>query len=126
MSADHTPIMQEYLRFPPTPSASIAGRTMQESVYKPRVEPRRLFNRARRGLRRARRAARAKASASGLQTSVSLREWPEVPLLPRQQGAAISFQWVEPCNRSAAGWVRHAYASPSQTWVWAGPRSNHV
>jgi arylsulfatase A-like enzyme len=28
--------------FPPTPSASIAGRTMQESVYKQRVEPRRL------------------------------------------------------------------------------------
>ncbi len=33
---------QEVLPFPPTPSASIAGRTMQESVYKPRVEPRRL------------------------------------------------------------------------------------
>ncbi len=32
----------ESLPFPPTPSASIAGRTMQESVYKPRVEPRRL------------------------------------------------------------------------------------
>ena len=29
-------------RFPPTPSASIAGRTIQESVYKQRVEPRRL------------------------------------------------------------------------------------
>jgi arylsulfatase A-like enzyme len=28
--------------FPPTPSASIAGRTMQESVYRRRVEPRRL------------------------------------------------------------------------------------
>jgi arylsulfatase A-like enzyme len=33
---------QESLPFPPTPSASIAGRTMQESVYKRRVEPRRL------------------------------------------------------------------------------------
>jgi hypothetical protein len=32
----------EVLPFPPTPSASIAGRTMQESVYKQRVEPRRL------------------------------------------------------------------------------------
>ncbi len=34
--------VQEVLPFPPTPSASIAGRTMQESVYKRRVEPRRL------------------------------------------------------------------------------------
>ena len=33
---------QDSLPFPPTPSASIAGRTMQESVYKQRVEPRRL------------------------------------------------------------------------------------
>src|ERR1700738_5190908 len=33
---------QEVLPFPPTPSASIAGRTMQDSVYKQRVEPRRL------------------------------------------------------------------------------------
>jgi arylsulfatase len=33
---------QDVLPFPPTPSGSIAGRTMQESVYKPRVEPRRL------------------------------------------------------------------------------------
>jgi arylsulfatase A-like enzyme len=32
----------ESLPFPPTPSASIAGRTMQESIYKRRVEPRRL------------------------------------------------------------------------------------
>jgi arylsulfatase len=32
----------EVLPFPPTPSASIAGRTMQESVYRRRVEPRRL------------------------------------------------------------------------------------
>jgi arylsulfatase A-like enzyme len=32
----------ESLPFPPTPSASVAGRTMQESVYKRRVEPRRL------------------------------------------------------------------------------------
>ena len=41
MSADKT-IKQDSLPFPPTPSASIAGRTMQESVYKRRVEPRRL------------------------------------------------------------------------------------
>src|SRR5271156_6781039 len=33
---------QEVLPFPPTPSASIAGRTMQESVYHRRAEPRRL------------------------------------------------------------------------------------
>jgi hypothetical protein len=33
---------QDALPFPPTPSASIAGRTMQESVYKQRVTPRRL------------------------------------------------------------------------------------
>jgi len=33
---------QEILPFPPTPSASVAGRTMQESIYKRRVEPRRL------------------------------------------------------------------------------------
>ena len=33
---------QESLPFPPTPSASIAGRTMQESVYKPGSKPRRL------------------------------------------------------------------------------------
>jgi hypothetical protein len=32
----------DVLPFPPTPSASIAGRTMQESVYQRRVEPRRL------------------------------------------------------------------------------------
>ncbi|MGB3584100.1 MAG: arylsulfatase [Roseiarcus sp.] len=36
------PKRQESLPFPPTPSASIAGRTMQESVYKQRVTPRRL------------------------------------------------------------------------------------
>jgi arylsulfatase A-like enzyme len=36
------PRAQEALPFPPTPSASIAGRTMQESVYKRRMEPRRL------------------------------------------------------------------------------------
>ena len=36
------PERQDSLPFPPTPSASIAGRTMQESVYKQRVEPRRL------------------------------------------------------------------------------------
>ena len=33
---------QGSLPFPPTPSASTAGRTMQESVYKARVQPRRL------------------------------------------------------------------------------------
>jgi arylsulfatase len=32
----------DVLPFPPTPSASIAGRTIQESVYRRRVEPRRL------------------------------------------------------------------------------------
>ncbi|MBV8162290.1 MAG: arylsulfatase, partial [Acidimicrobiia bacterium] len=33
---------QDVLPFPPTPSASIAGRTVQESVYEQRVKPRRL------------------------------------------------------------------------------------
>jgi arylsulfatase A-like enzyme len=42
MSADEKTVKQDNLPFPPTPSASIAGRTMQESVYKRRVEPRRL------------------------------------------------------------------------------------
>ena len=42
MSADDKAIKQDSLPFPPTPSASIAGRTMQESFYKQRVEPRRL------------------------------------------------------------------------------------
>ena len=42
MSADEKTAKQDSLPFPPTPSASIAGRTMQESVYKPRVAPRRL------------------------------------------------------------------------------------
>src|SRR5258706_13372948 len=42
MSAADKAIKQDSLPFPPTPSASIAGRTMQESVYKRRVEPRRL------------------------------------------------------------------------------------
>src|SRR5271170_5863973 len=42
MSADEKTIKQDSLPFPPTPSASIAGRTMQESTYKPRVEARRL------------------------------------------------------------------------------------
>ena len=41
MAKDRT-VSAESLPFPPTPSASIAGRTMQESVYKRRVEPRRL------------------------------------------------------------------------------------
>ena len=35
-------ILQDILPFPPTPSASIAGRTMQESTYARRVTPRRL------------------------------------------------------------------------------------
>jgi arylsulfatase A-like enzyme len=42
MSVDDKAVKQDSLPFPPTPSASIAGRTMQESVYKRRVEPRRL------------------------------------------------------------------------------------
>jgi arylsulfatase A-like enzyme len=42
MSADQKSIKQDSLPFPPTPSASIAGRTMQESIYRRRVEPRRL------------------------------------------------------------------------------------
>src|SRR4030088_2814475 len=42
MSADHKPIKQDSLPFPPTPSARIAGRAMPDSVYKRRVEPRRL------------------------------------------------------------------------------------
>ena len=42
MSADDKVIKQDSLPFPPTPSASVAGRTIQESVYKQRVEPRRL------------------------------------------------------------------------------------
>ena len=33
---------QDVLPFPPTPSASIAGRTMQESVYAQREQPRHL------------------------------------------------------------------------------------
>ena len=33
---------QDALPFPSTPSASVAGRTMQESVYKQRLKPRRL------------------------------------------------------------------------------------
>ena len=36
------PERQDSLPFPPAPSASIAGRTMQESVHKQRVKPRRL------------------------------------------------------------------------------------
>ena len=42
MNTNDKAIKQDSLPFPPTPSASIAGRTMQESVYKRRVEPRRL------------------------------------------------------------------------------------
>ena len=41
MAKDRT-VSAESLPFPPTPSASIAGRTMQESIYERRVEPRRL------------------------------------------------------------------------------------
>ena len=37
-----TPTTRDSLPFPPTPSGSIAVRTMQESVYNRRVEPRRL------------------------------------------------------------------------------------
>ena len=33
---------QDVLPFPPTPSGSVAGKTMQDSVYAPRVAPRRL------------------------------------------------------------------------------------
>jgi arylsulfatase A-like enzyme len=42
MSADNKAIKQDHLPFPPTPSASVAGRTMQESIYRQRVEPQRL------------------------------------------------------------------------------------
>src|ERR1700733_9406504 len=42
MGVDDKAIKQDFLPFPATPSASVAGRTMQESIYKRRVEPRRL------------------------------------------------------------------------------------
>src|ERR1700733_8032295 len=42
MADDKKAAKQDSLPFPPTPSASTAGRTMQESVYKRRVEPQRL------------------------------------------------------------------------------------
>src|SRR3984957_15106578 len=42
MGADSKLVKQDSLPFPPPPSASIAGRTMQESVYHQRVDPRRL------------------------------------------------------------------------------------
>jgi len=42
MGWDDKAIQQDSLPFPAAPLASIAGRTMQESVYKRRVEPRRL------------------------------------------------------------------------------------
>src|ERR1700735_1803448 len=42
MADDKKAAKQDSLPFPPTPSASTAGRTMQESVYKRRVEPHRL------------------------------------------------------------------------------------
>ena len=35
-------VAQEILPFPPTPSASTAGLTMQDSIHKKRVEPKRL------------------------------------------------------------------------------------
>ena len=37
-----TGIAQEILPFPPTPSGSTAGLTMQDSIYKKRVEPQRV------------------------------------------------------------------------------------
>ncbi len=42
MIAPSRALAQESLPFPPTPSASIAGRSIEESVYQPRVEPKRL------------------------------------------------------------------------------------
>lgn len=44
LSLVHLPIAeaQEVLPFPPKPSGSIAGRTIQESIYNPLSEPRRL------------------------------------------------------------------------------------
>jgi arylsulfatase A-like enzyme len=42
MSADEKMCKQDSLPFPTTRSLSIAGRTMQESIYRRRVEPRRL------------------------------------------------------------------------------------
>ena len=42
MSNERRPITQDSLPFPPTPSGSTAGRTMQESVYSPKPAPRRL------------------------------------------------------------------------------------
>jgi arylsulfatase A-like enzyme len=42
MSKDDKVCKQDSLPFPPAPSGSIAGRTMQESVYSPRPQPRRL------------------------------------------------------------------------------------
>jgi arylsulfatase len=41
-----TGIAQEILPFPPTPSGSTAGLTMQDSIYKKRVEPQRLATNA--------------------------------------------------------------------------------
>ena len=42
LAAPTSAIGQEVLPFPPKPSGSVANRTMQESVYKPRATPRRL------------------------------------------------------------------------------------
>jgi hypothetical protein len=42
MVTDEKAVKQDSLPFPPAPSGSIAGRTMQESVYSPRLQPRRL------------------------------------------------------------------------------------
>ena len=40
--SNETTATQDHLPFPPTPSGSIAGRTMQESVYSPKPAPKRL------------------------------------------------------------------------------------
>jgi arylsulfatase A-like enzyme len=42
IATDEKAVKQDSLPFPPAPSGSIAGRTMQESVYSPRPKPRRL------------------------------------------------------------------------------------
>ena len=42
LQSSRVPASAESLPFPPVPSASIAGRTMQESVYRRREAPRRL------------------------------------------------------------------------------------
>jgi hypothetical protein len=42
MANDEKAVKQDSLPFPPAASGSIAGRTMQESVYSPHPKPRRL------------------------------------------------------------------------------------